>query len=145
MIGVRMNLPVRYARRDAAVAEAKARLAQRQAELARLTDQVNFDVQQAYEQARESAQAVRLYDETILPAAQENVRAAQTAYTTGRVPFLSLVEAQRSLVGLRDRSYEAVAEYLRRRAALERAAGGPLPTQPVNAAPAGPAAGSPPH
>jgi outer membrane protein TolC len=146
MVGVRVNLPVRYARRDAAVAEATAQLTQRQAEFARLTDQVNFDVQQAYEQARESAQALRLYDATILPAARENVRAAQATYTTGRAPFLSLVEAQRNLVGLRDRSYETVAEYLRRRAALERAAGGPLPARPAEAQPAGapPTASAPP-
>ena len=126
MLGVRLNLPVRLARRDATVAEAQARVAQRQAELARLTDQANFEVQQAYEQVRESERVVRLYEATILPAAEANVKAAQSAYVTGRIPFLSLVEAQRGVVGLRDRYYEAVADYFRRRAALERAAGGPL-------------------
>ena len=40
------------------------------------------------------------------------------------MPFLNLVEAQRSRVALRDRYYEAIAEAARRRAALERAAGG---------------------
>jgi len=127
MVGVRVNLPVRYARRQGAVAEAAARLAQRQAELERLTLQVNFDVQQAFEQVRESVAAVRLYDETILPAARENVRAARSEYVTGKVSFLNLVEAQRNLVMLRDRAYESAAELYRRRAALERAIGGPVP------------------
>lgn len=126
MVGVRMNLPVRLAKRDAAVAEARAKIAQRQAELDRQTDQTNFEVQQAYEQVRESERAMRLYEETILPAARENVKAAQTAYVTAKIPFLSLVEAQRSLVGLLDRSYETTAEYHRRRATLERVTGGPL-------------------
>jgi outer membrane protein TolC len=127
MVGVRMNVPVRLARRDAAVTEAQARLAQRQAELARLTDQTNYEVQQAYAQVRESEQTVRLYQDTILPAAEANIKAAQSAYVTNRIPFLSLVEAQRNLVGLRDRYYEAVAEFFRRRATLERVSGGPLP------------------
>ena len=44
--GLRVNLPVRSARRPAAVAEAHARLARRQAELARLTDRVDFEAQE---------------------------------------------------------------------------------------------------
>jgi outer membrane protein TolC len=125
-IGVRVNLPVRCAKRYGMIAEADARLAQGEAELARQTDQVKFEVSQAYEQVTESARVVRLYEQTILPAARNNFKAAQAAYATGRVPFLSLIEAQRNVVMLRDRYYEALAESLRRQAALERATGGPL-------------------
>lgn len=124
MVGLRMNLPIQKDRRAGAVAEAHARLSQRVAELASRTDQVNLQVQEAYEQVLESEKGVRLYDDTILPAATENVKAARTAYATGRIPFLSLVEAQRNLVGLRDSYYEELAEYFRRRATLERVTGG---------------------
>lgn len=125
-IGVRLNLPVRTCRRNAAVAEAHARLSQRQAELDRQRDQVNLQVQEAAAQVRESERVVLLYTNTILNAAEANVKAAQSAYATGSIPFLSLIEAERNLVGLRDRYYEALADYFRRRAALERAVGGPL-------------------
>jgi outer membrane protein TolC len=130
-VAVRMNLPVRKVRRDGAVSEAESRLAQRRAGLARQTDQVNLQVQEAHAQVRESERVVRLYTETILPAAEANVKAAQSAYVTGKIPFLSLIEAQRNVVGLRDRYYEALAEYYRRRAALERAIGGPLLPEPA--------------
>lgn len=126
LVGVRVNIPVRTGKRHAAQAEAAARICQRRAEFNRLADQVNFEVQQAYEQVIESERTIRLYDESILPAARENIKAAQTAYTTGKVPFLSLIEAQRTLVMLRDRYYESLADYYRRRAALERAVGGPV-------------------
>jgi outer membrane protein TolC len=130
-VGVRVNLPVRCQRRYAAIAEARARVAQRLAELARLSDQVNYQVQQAFEQVRESEQVVRLYDKTILPAARLNVEAAQAAYIpAGKIPFLSLIEAQRNVVNLRDRYYEALADYFRRRATLERVVGGPLVPPP---------------
>lgn len=128
MIGIRMNLPSRLAKRDGAVAETRARIAQRQAEYAKLVDQTNFEVQQAYAQVHESERALQLNEDTILPAARENVKAAQTEYVTGKIPFLSLVEAQRSLVGLLDRYYETTAEYQRRRATLERVTGGPITT-----------------
>ena len=123
-VGVRVNLPVRYAKRYGMLAEAEARLAQRTAELTRQTDQVKFEVRQAYEQVSESDRIVRLYEQTILPPARANVKEAQAAYVNGRVPFLSLIEAQRNVVMLRDRYYEALADSFRRRAALERATGG---------------------
>jgi outer membrane protein, heavy metal efflux system len=125
-VGLRLNLPVRLARRDAALQEAQARIAQRGAELDRLKDQVTFQVQEAYEKVRKSAKAVRLYEKTILPAADANVKSAQAAYTTGKTPFLSLIEAQRNLINLRDRYYETVADYFRRWATLERVIGGPV-------------------
>ena len=129
MVGVGMNLPVQRTRRHAAVAEAQARIAQRQAELDRLTDTVSFQVQEAYEQMRESEQMISLYEKVIPKAAEANVKEAISAYATGKVAFLSVIEAQRTLIGLRDRYYESVADYFRRRAMLERAIGEPLTTE----------------
>jgi outer membrane protein TolC len=97
----------------------------------RLTDQVNYQVQEAYARLQRSEKSVRLYRDTILKAAEANVKAAQAAYITGKIPFLSLIEAQRNLAGLHDRYYEAVADYFRRQAALERAVAGPVTLAPV--------------
>jgi outer membrane protein TolC len=127
-VGLRTNLPVRYGRLSAAVDEARANVARQRAELARLTDRVNFEVQEAFERTREANEVVRLYEAKVLPAAEANVKEAQSAYVTGRVPFLNLIEAQRNRVALKDRYYEALAESTRRRAALERAVGSPLVT-----------------
>jgi outer membrane protein TolC len=129
-VGLRVNLPVRTTRRYAALAEAQAKVAQRQAELARATDRVNFEVQEAAAQVRESGRVVRLYEADILPAAELNVKSARAAYTAGQVPFLTLVEAQRNAVELRDRYYETVAAYGRRLASLGRVVGGTLPASP---------------
>ncbi len=137
MLGVRMNLPVYRDKRYTAVSEAAARVAGRRAEFAKLADQVSFQVQEAYEQVRESERIAELYRDTILPDAAKNVEEARTAYESGRIPFVTLVEAEHAVVMLRDRYYEAVADLFRRRAMLERAAGGPLEPPP-------PASGSPP-
>jgi len=134
-VGLRVNLPVRTNRRYAALAEAQAKVAQRQAELARATDRVNFEVQEAAAQVRESGRVVRLYEVDILPAAELNVKSARAAYTAGQVPFLTLVEAQRNAVELRDRYYETTAAYGRRFAALGRVVGGTLPAGPPSPPP----------
>ena len=68
---------------------------------------------------------LELYEKTTLPAARRNVELAISEYAVNKVTFLSLIEAQRNLVELRDRYYEVMAELLRRRAALERVTGGP--------------------
>jgi outer membrane protein TolC len=125
-LAVRVNLPVRTARRAAAVSEAESRLAQSRAELARMYDQAGYEVQQSYEQVREAERVVGLYEKDILPAARNNVRAAQAAYVPGKIPLIALIDAQRNSVNLQDRYYEAVADYFRRLATLERTAGGPL-------------------
>jgi outer membrane protein TolC len=131
MLGVRTNLPAYKSRRYGAVAEAEARIAQRRAELAKLADQVNYQVQEAYEKVIQGARSVELYEKVILPATKANVDSAQAAYVNGKIPFLTLIEAQRSQIGLRDRYYETVTEFFRRRATLERVVGGPLETLPT--------------
>ena len=129
-VGLRLNLPVYKARRYGAVSEAEAKIAQRQAELARQSDQVNFQVQEAYEKVSKSEKSVRLYKDTILPAAELNAKAARSAYVAGKIPALSRIEAERNLVSLRDRYFEAIADYFRRRATLERVIGTPLTPWP---------------
>lgn len=127
-VGIRINLPFRLAKRDGAVAEAQARLAELHAQLARQQDQAAFEVQQAYEQWRESHRTVRLFETETLPAARLSVKAAQAGYVPGDVPLLVLLEAQRNLADLQDQYYQATADVFRRRAVLQRTLIGPSAT-----------------
>jgi outer membrane protein TolC len=125
-VSVGMNIPLRCTKRNAAVLEAEARLQQHQTELARLTDQVNFQIEEAYAEVTEAQKIVALYEQTILTAAQDNVKAARNAYVATQVPLVSYLEAQRSLVSLRERYFQAIAEYGQRRATLARVVGSPI-------------------
>ena len=129
--GVRINLPIRLTRRDAAVAEAQDRLAELQAQLARQQDVAGFEVQQAYEQWRESVQSVRLFEKDVLPAARLSVKSAQGEYVTGGVQLLVLLEATRNLADLQDQYYQATTDFFRRRTVLQRALTGTPSTAPL--------------
>lgn len=134
-VAVRINLPVRLQRRAAAVEEAKARLVQLHAELAQQTDVVGYEVRQVYEQLRESLRIVRLFEQDVIPAARKNVAAAKASYEGAKLPSFMAIAAERELVNLRDRYYEAITELFRRRTVLERALSGspsatPIPTPP---------------
>ncbi len=135
-LGFRMNLPARLARRYAALREAQSKLAQHKADYNQLVDQIHFQVQESLEQVRESSQILELFQKTTLKATQANAREAQESYITGKVPFLTLVSAQKEQAMARDRYYQAQTEAFRRKAALDRATGGPDlgtgPSKPVH-------------
>jgi outer membrane protein TolC len=125
-VGMDINIPIRYARRSAAVREASDRIAQRRAEYQNLLDQVRFEVQSSFTRVVQAAEVVRLYRDKTLPAAERSLQSAQANYTTGTLDFLRLLDAERQLNNQRERYYAAIAEYHRRLAELERAVGEPV-------------------
>ena len=129
-VGVDVNVPLRNARRSAAVREASNRIAQRRAEYQDRLDQVRYEVQSGLSRASQSQRVVRLYEEKILPAAQRSLDSALANYTSGKLDFLRLIDAQRQLNAQREMYYQTIAEYHRRLAELERAVGEPVGTNP---------------
>ncbi len=123
MVGVNLNVPIYKDKRWAAIREAGARVAQQQATLDSQINEIAFQVEQAYRRVEESRQSLKVYEDRILPVAEHSVESARASYTSGRLDFLRLIEAQRQLLTLQDRYYETVAEYYQRRAELERVVG----------------------
>jgi outer membrane protein TolC len=126
-VGVNMNMPIYRAKRDAAVREAEATLCQRRAEFDQRVQDIQFEVQSAFEELQEAAAAVQLYSEKILPAAKQNLAAANANYDSAKSDFLVLLTAQRQLIAAQEKQQQALTDYHRRRALLERAIGGPQP------------------
>jgi outer membrane protein TolC len=129
-VGMDLNIPLRYARRSAAVREAEDRVAQRRAEYQDRLDQVRYEVQSGLDRATQSGRVVHLYDDKILPAAQRSLDSAVANYTSGKLDFLRLLDAERQLYSQREMYYQAIAEYHRRLAELERAVGSPVGAAP---------------
>jgi outer membrane protein TolC len=125
-VGVNLNVPIRLSRRSAAVREAGQRLQQRRAEYESRLDQVRFELRSAYLRAVQGQQAVGLYRDKILPAAERNLDSARANYTAGKIDFLRLIDAARQLSSQRDMYYQALTDYHRRLAELDRASGGSL-------------------
>jgi outer membrane protein, heavy metal efflux system len=128
-VGVNMNVPIYLEKRRAAAREAMFKLSQRQAEYQQRIDDINNEVQSAYERVVEMRQVVDLYANRTLPAARQNVESARADYVAGKGDFLRLVSAQRQSIELREKHQEAIAEFHSRWADLERAVAGPVPTE----------------
>lgn len=127
--GVNVNVPIYLQRRRAAVREAVFRLRRERAEFEQQIDTIRNDVQAAYARLVESRRTNELYQQSLLPIAQQNVEAARSGYIAAAIDFLRLIEAQRQHFMLQERSFEAEADYHRRLAELERLVGSPLTDQ----------------
>ena len=131
-VGVDINLPIRHARRSAAVREASQRVVQRRAEYQARLDQVRYEVQAACARVEQGRKVVELYEQKILPAAERSLESALANYTSGKLDFLRLLDTERQLNNQRETYFQAIAEYHRRLAELDRVAG-----QAARLAPAG--------
>lgn len=124
--GVSMNVPIYREKRHAEVREAVFRVRRQRAEFEQRVDAIRNDVQSAYARLVESRRTNELYQQSLLPIAQQNVEVARSGYTAANADFLRVIEAQRQHFILQERSYEAETDYHRRLAELERLVGGPL-------------------
>lgn len=122
-IGLNMNVPLNQSKRHAAVQEALWRVHKMQAEYDQAADTIRGEVQSAYARVLGSRRKIDVFESKILPAAQDNLSAAQAGYEAGTVDFLRLIEAQRQILELREKYQTAVADYHRRAAELSRTVG----------------------
>ncbi len=122
-IGLNMNVPLNQSKRHAAVQEAMWRVHKMQADYDQAADTIRGEVQSAYARVQGSRRKVAVFESKILPAAQDNLQAAQSGYEAGTVDFLRLIEAQRQLLDLREKYQMAVTDFHRRAAELSRAVG----------------------
>ncbi len=122
-IGLNMNMPLNQSKRHAAVQEALWRVRKMQADYDQAADTIRGEVQSAYARVQGSRRKVAVFESKILPAAQDNLHAAQSGYEAGTVDFLRLIEAQRQLLDLREKYQMAVTDFHRRAAELSRTVG----------------------
>ncbi len=120
--GLALPLPV-FDRRAGGIAAARhrARAAEHGQRAARARAAADLaEVHARLETARTTALAIR---DTLLPAAQTAFEAAETGYRQGKFGFLDVLDAQRTLQAARAGHLDAVANYHRAAADLERLTG----------------------
>jgi outer membrane protein TolC len=123
MLGVELNLPLRRARRHAAVDEAEASLEQAKSERASTDDRVRFAVERSLERLRETHHALGIVRDRMLPAARDRLDAARAAFETGQADFSTVIGAERTLRDAELAHEETLVELSRRHAELARAVG----------------------
>ncbi len=124
-VGASINIPLQGKRR-AAKDEARAMTLRLDSQQRAKVSQLMGDLQRAVEKVRESEHVLSLYQDRLLPLAEENLEAAQSDYEAGSGNFLDLISAEKNLMQTRLKREQARADYHRRLAALEHIVGGTL-------------------
>jgi outer membrane protein TolC len=126
---VAMSIPFAFwtkPKYDAGVQEAAAAVAVTRAEQRTLENLTRFQIRDLLAKLRASWEVAVLYRTTVLPQAEQGVKAARAGYRTGRTGFLDLIEADRAWRGFQLEYYRALVEREHRLAELEQVIGADL-------------------
>ncbi len=122
-----VNIPIRRRKYDAAVIEAtEDRIGSREGYRSVLNSveaavrAVGFRIQTLEEQ-------ITLFERTLLPQAEQALRSTETAYSTGTLGVLELLDSERVLLEVRLGLEQLRSEYMKSLAEMERAIGAPFP------------------
>lgn len=124
IIGVSINVPLDRSKRKAALSKVKANERSLQMQLINQRAQLLGDLARSYAEAVESAQAVELYENSIVPLANEYLSAALADYESGAGSFLSVITAEQKKLITEEALERNRANYFSRIAELERWTGG---------------------
>ncbi|HZA13044.1 MAG TPA: TolC family protein [Myxococcaceae bacterium] len=123
MAGVGVEIPLQLGRRSGERAEAGAR--RRQLELTRehRAQEIENEAHAAREELSSALAVLKIQSQRVMAAARAQLDSARAGYVAGRNEFQALIEAERSLRNAELRRQRAIADVVRRRAALESAMG----------------------
>ena len=119
-----MNIPIFQKRkRDAGVREANARLKSSEKAYKNMENMTLFGVKDYHFKVQTAERLVNLYRDSIIPQAEQSLKAAEIGYQAGKVDFLNLIDSQRVLLDFNLAFYRAVADFGINIAELERVVG----------------------
>ncbi|MFQ5630766.1 MAG: TolC family protein [bacterium] len=124
MVG--LNLPIWFGKRSAAVEQAEETRAAQQLMYENLYNMVEAEIMDIVFQLKTIEETLLLYEQGLLIQAESSLESATSAYKTGNLDFLNLLDAERMLLQLRLAYIGEQANHYKQIAALERAIGGNL-------------------
>lgn len=126
VLGVSINIPFDRTKRQAELDRAQAEVRRAEWTLTDRRAQLLADLTRARAEVEESIEAIRLYEDELVPLADEYLDAAIADYQSGTGAFLNVVTAEQRSLRTELALERARADYVRRLAELELWAGGDL-------------------
>jgi outer membrane protein TolC len=114
-----MTLPFNYAKNNAALREAEAKMAEAEKEQEALANKLSTELKEAYYYYQDANRRLVLARETLLPKQEEALKSLQKSFAGGQAEFMDVVEAQRTLLAFRVMAERARADRLIRLSELE--------------------------
>ena len=123
-----MNLPIWRQSYTAAELQAKANVRKTSQQKTQTENTIIARAEQVLYDFDDSDRKIKLYGDVLVPKAEELLGASETAYAAETIDFLSLIDAQRTLLEYQLRYERALTNNQQKLAELEMLAGTQLPT-----------------
>ncbi|MCB9840169.1 MAG: TolC family protein [Phycisphaeraceae bacterium] len=128
-----VSLPIWRERYDAAVREATARRLAAAHERADEANRLEAAIHRRWFEHTDADRRVRLYEQTLIPKAQESLRASLAGFRAGDATFLDLLDTERTLLEFAIAAERARADRGQALARLNRLVGEPVPSRSESA------------
>ncbi len=126
------NVPLWREKYDAGVREALARRLAVAGERADQANRIAAGIHRAWFEHTDADRRVRLFERTLIPKAEESLRASLAAFRAGETTFLDLLDTERTLLEFAIAAERARADRGKALARLNTLVGEPVPTQPAS-------------
>lgn len=123
-----INVPLWREKYDAGVREAMARRLAIASDRADQAQQISAEIQRAWFEHTDADRRVRLYERTLIPKAEESLRASLSSFTAGNASFLDLLDTERTLLEFAVEAERSRADRGKALARLNTLVGEPVPT-----------------
>ncbi|MES2356230.1 MAG: TolC family protein [Pseudomonadota bacterium] len=122
IVGVSIAIPI-FDRNQGNVREAAHRVEKAQEELAATEIQLHADITQAYQQFNVARDEVVLLQKDVIPGAQRVYEAAAKGFDYGKLSYLDMLDAQRTLAQAKLQYLRVLSDMVRAASELERLVG----------------------
>lgn len=119
VVGVSLPIPVFNANRGN-ITKARHEVSRAEMDNRQMALNASADLTQAHERMENSYIQAQTLKTEILPSADKAFRLAREGYGLGRFPYLEVLDAQRSLFGVKQQHIEAIREFHTAKAQVER-------------------------
>jgi outer membrane protein TolC len=126
-LSVGINIPIWRDKYDAGVQEAAETLVAQRSSYANVLNEMEFSIRDQVIRLETLLEQVDLYENALIPQAEESLRSTEAAYETGQLGVLDLLDSERVLLNVRLVNARYYSDFLLALANLERAVGVKFP------------------
>lgn len=120
---IAFNVPWLWSKNRARVREARGTLRAAEAEYQAVKNAVLFEVKDTWTKTINARSTTRIYSDSVIPLAEQSLKAALVEYETEKIDFLTLLDSERTLLSARIQYHAAAVEFEAGLAELERVVG----------------------
>jgi len=132
MGGIGINIPLWRGKYKAAEAEAAVSINASRKRYENIHNDTNARINELYLELKTYEDQISLYEHSLLPQAEQSLKASEAGYISGHTDFLNLLESERMILQIKTGLYKTLSDFRKSLARLERLVGQDLTTGKVD-------------